>query len=76
MVLILGYKNTKYGFSCLKFFVVVVWIPICVRINYLSIWNIIDKTSENGFNQSFIFNCTSKEDKKFTKNDLFVRFMG
>ena len=49
-------KNNKYGFSCLKFFMVVVGIFVCVWINYLSIWN---KLSENGFyrsefNRSFV----------------------
>ena len=56
MVLIFGYKKNKYGFSCLKFFVVAVGISVSLWINYLNIWNTL---SENGFyrsefNQSFV----------------------
>ena len=39
-------RNNKYGFSCLKFFVVAVGISVSLWINYLNIWN---KLSENGF---------------------------
>ena len=34
-------KNNKYGFSCLKFFVVAVGISVSLWINYLNIWNTI-----------------------------------
>ena len=49
-------KNNKYGFNCLKFFVVAVRISVSLWVNYLNIWNTL---SENGFyrrefNQSFV----------------------
>ena len=44
--LFLDTKNNKYGFSCLKFFVVAVGISVSLWINYLNIWN---KLSENDF---------------------------
>ena len=31
-------KNTKYRISCLNFFMLAVWIYICLDINYLRIW--------------------------------------
>ena len=47
--LFLDTKNNKYGFSCLKFFVVAVGISVSLWINYLNIWN---NWSENGFYRS------------------------
>ena len=32
------WKNAKNRISCLKFFVVAVWIPVCVHMKYLRIW--------------------------------------
>ena len=32
-------KNTKNRISCLNFFVVAVWMPVCVHVKYLRIWS-------------------------------------
>ena len=39
-------KNTKIGFSCLRFLESAVWITVCLWIKYLSIWNYFDEMSD------------------------------
>ena len=46
-------NNTKNRISCLKFFVVDVWICICLDINYLRIW-ISKSSSKNCLKMGYI----------------------
>ena len=71
-------KNTKNRSSCLKFFVVAVWIYICLDIKYLRIWitkSVWKNSVKMGFVAVLLVDLTELSSSKKHGNFYFIQLI-